>query len=520
MIGSSRSAAGYAVVKITALTFLLAVGEAGVQFAATPQGSSCASSLDKGKALVGQRQLRQAEALLASATTACPNVAEIFATLGLAYDFDSHPTEAQAAYRKAIMINPESAGFHNNLAASLVRSGNQAAGISEFRTALALEPANQTANMNLGGLYLANKQFKAALHCFQAAHVERSQDTVALLELTGAYFGAGNARAARDTADRLAKIPGLEPAVHFSLGLQLAAHGEFERAAQQFAAIPASDRDVATDLNLGMAYSELRRFQEAREAYDNVLRRDPSSPDAFLHIGLDAAATGNDSAALDWITQAHTKAPDRPDISCALARGLIRSGNFERARDLLASALAGHPNDPDLREAQGDLHLQEGRPQEAVGAYLHILKSEPRRVSARLSLASAYERLGQNDKATSELQQVLRDDPQNAAAMANLGHLALQAGQQDAAQKWINQALAADATNAMASEDKAVLLEREGKPAQAEVILQRLAKFDPKNPQIHYLLSRALAQLQRPDEAKAEFELSQKLKASPNRHGE
>jgi len=520
MNGSVQSAAGYAVVVVTAVTFLLSVGWPRVQFAATPQGSSCTSSLEKGKAMLDQRQFRQAEILLAAATGMCPNVAEIFDTLGLAYDFDGHPTEAQAAYRKAITIDPRSTGSHNNLAASLVRSGNQAAGISEFRQTLAINPANQTANMNLGSLYLANKQFKAALRCFQAAQVERSQDPVALLELTDTYFGAGNARAGRDTADRLAKMPSLEPAIHFSLGLQMAAYGEFERAAQQFAAIPASDRDVATDLNLGMAYSELRRFQEAREAYDNVLRREPLNPDAFLHIGLDAAATGNDSAALDWIAQAHAKAPDRPDISGALARGLIRAGNFERARDLLASAMARHPNDPDLREAQGDLLLKEGRPQEAVGAYLQILKTEPRRVSVRLSLASAYERLGQSDKATSELQQILRDDPQNAAAKAHLGHLALQAGRQDAANDWINQALAVDATNAIANEDKAVLLERAGKPDQAEMILQRLVKLDPRNPQIHYLLSRALAQLHRPDEAKAEFELSQKFKASQDGHGE
>jgi len=520
MKGNLRSAVRYAGRIGTAVTILFATRGAAAQVVPTSQPSHCASALAKGKDLLGQREFRQAEAILVGATSVCPRVAEIFDALGLAYDFDGQPGKAQATFRQAIAINPRSAGYHNNLAASLVRSGNQAAGINEFRKSLEIDPANQTANLNLGSLYLENKQYKAALHCFQAAHVERSQDPVALLELTGAYFGAGNAQAGRATANRLTKLPGLEPSVHFSLGLQLAAYGEYELAAKQFAAISESDRDVATDLNLGMADSELRRFQEARQAYDNVLRRDPSNPDAFLHIGLDAAATGNDSAALDWITQAHNRAPDRPDISRALARELIRAGNFERARDLLASALSGHPKDPDLLEAQGDLLLGEGRPQEASGAYLQTLGLERRRVSARLSLASAYERLGQNGKATSELQRVLRDDPQNATAKAHLGHLALEAGQQDAANEWINQALAADPNNIIASEDRAVLLERAGKPDQAEVILQRLAKLNPRDPQIHYLLSRALAQLRKPEEAKAEFELSKKLQAAQDRHGE
>jgi Flp pilus assembly protein TadD len=488
----------------TAVTLLFAICGSRTQSAAASEHLSCVSALEKGKDLLGQRLFRQAEELLVSASRGCPDVAEIFDTLGLAHDFDGHPSEAQAAYRKAISINPRNAAFHNNLAASLLRSGNQAAGINEFQKALGIDPANNTANLNLGSLYLVTKQYESALRCLRAAQVAQSQD----------------ARAARDTAGRLAKIPSLQPAVHFSLGLELAAHGEYELAAQQFAAIPAPDRDVAAELNLGMAYSKLRRFQEAREAYDDALRRDPSSPDAFLRIGLDAATLGDNASALDWIAQAHTKSPDRPDISYALAKQLIRVGNFDRARPLLASALADHPDEPGLREAQGDLSLQEGRPQEAVKAYLQTLRAEPGRVSARVSLAAAYERLGQSDKATSELKQVLRVDPQNAAAKARLGHMALDAGQHDAASKWIQEALASDPNDLTANEDMAVLLERAGKPDQAQMVLEKLAKLEPTNPQIHYLLSRVLAQLRKPEEAKAEFELSKKLQTRHDRHSD
>ena len=94
-----------------------------------------------------------------------------------------------------------------------------------------------------------------------------------------------------------------------------------------------------------------------------------------------------------------------------------------------------------------------------------------------------------------------------------LGRLALEAGRRDAALDWIKQALAADPDNITANEDMALLLERAGKPDQAQITLARLAKLDPKNPRIHYLLSRVLAQLRRPEEAKAEFEMSKKLQA-------
>src|SRR5579864_5109557 len=114
---------------------------------AIPQRGSCTSALDQGKVLLGQRQFSQAEDVLVGAAGTCPKVAEIFETLGLAYDFDGRPAEAQAAYRRAISIDPNKAEFHNNLAGSLLRSEKQDAAISEFRKALGIDPANRTANL-------------------------------------------------------------------------------------------------------------------------------------------------------------------------------------------------------------------------------------------------------------------------------------------------------------------------------------------------------------------------------------
>ena len=481
---------------------------------------SCASSLDRGKDLLGQRQFSQAENLLVDAAKECPKVAEIFETLGLAYDFDGRPTNAQAAYRRAISIDPRKAEFHNNLAASLLRSEQQDAAMIEFRKAIGVDPANKTANLNLATLQIANKDFASALRFLQAAHVERSQDPLALYQLTQAYFGVGDKQAAHETARRLGKLPNLEPAVHFSLGLLSAEHEDYGLAVQQFSAIPEADRDAAADVNLGMAYSELRRFQEARGAYDEALRRDPSNPDAYLHIGLDSAAAGNDEAAVDWITQAYSKAPDRPDVAEALARQLIRVGNFERAQELLDSAMAAHSGEPALREIQGDLLRREGHLEEAVEAYRQALALQPRRVSARIGLASAYERLRQSDQATNELENAVRLDPHNAEAKAQLGHLAIEAGRQDAASEWTKQALALDPNNLTANEDRAMLLERAGKHEDAQTILRKLARLEPKNPRIHYLLGRVLLQLQRTEEAQAEFDLSKKLEASPAEHSD
>ena len=136
-------------------------------------------------------------------------------------------------------------------------------------------------------------------------------------------------------------------------------------------------------------------------------------------------------------------------------------------------------------------------------------------MKARLALARTYAELRENQKAADELQEILSVDPANSEAKAQRGHLALEAGQQEAALKWTTQALSVDPNNLTAIENFAVLMERQGKPTEARIALQKLVSSNPRNPRFHYLLGRLLSKLHQPDEAKAEFELSKQLEAVP-----
>jgi tetratricopeptide (TPR) repeat protein len=443
-------------------------------------------------------------------------MAELFDTLGLAYDFNNQHTEAQEAFGKAVALNPQNNLFRNNLATSYLRAGNQSAGIAEFQTVLKADPSNRTAGLNLGSFYLSQKQYQLAIRYFQAAGVERSPDPASLLEYTEAQFGAGEVQSARDTAVRLSRLARVDAGIHFSLGLLLAQHGEYRMAAEQFAAIPPSQRDTAADLNLGMVYSRQRQFQEARQAYQDAIRLDPSNPDPYLQMGLDASALGNHDAAIDWITQAHTKSPQRIDIVYVLAEELIHVGNLERARDLLLAVRERDPNEPALWEALGDLYSRQHRGQDAQQAYQQCLRLSPQRVRARVLLARADVELHQPEEARKELERALQLEPHNSEANAELGRMEFEAGQTEAAMRYIAQALATDPDNLRANEDLARIELHQGKPAEALPVLQRLVKLNPQNSQFHYLLGQALAKLQRAKEAQAEFELSSKLKAGRN----
>src|ERR1700752_1297492 len=157
----------------------------------------CRLALEKTEQLIVDLRLHEAQQILVEAGPDCPNVPEMFNSLGLAYDSESRYDEARAAFERATRLEPQNASFHNNLAASFFRSGKQGSGIAEFEKALELDARNSTARLNLASLYLEKKQYRRALSYLDTAELRQSQDPVLLLALVEAYYGAGQAQPAR-----------------------------------------------------------------------------------------------------------------------------------------------------------------------------------------------------------------------------------------------------------------------------------------------------------------------------------
>jgi FimV-like protein len=477
----------------------------------------CRLAVEKTAQLIVDHSLQEAQQILVEAGPSCPNVPEMFNSLGLAYDSEGKYDEARAAFEQATRLKPRSASFHNNLATSFIRSGKQASGIAEFERALEVDARNSTARLNLASVYLEEKQYRRALSYLDTAEIRQSRDPILLLVLTEAYYGAAQDQPARATAVRLARLPGVDPKVHFSLGLVLAEHGEFQLAAGQFEAIPADERDVAAEMNLGMAYTRLKNFETARAAYERAIRLDPRNPEPYYHIGINESALGNHQAAVDWMTEAHNQALSRPDISFALVEELIHNRNYEQAHSVLTLAIAAHPNDPSLREALGDLFAAQDQKHDALKTYQECLQLDRVSVSARLALARLYEEMGQTENARAALAEVLKLSPKNAEAEAQLGRLAFEAGNEEEALSLVARALTHDPNDLLANEYHAKLQLRNGQLSGARQTLERLVQLDPQSSRFHLLLGRVLARLNYSAEAEREFQLSKDfaLKHSP-----
>ncbi|KKL94348.1 hypothetical protein LCGC14_1865580, partial [marine sediment metagenome] len=116
---------------------------------------------------------------------------------------------------------------------------------------------------------------------------------------------------------------------------------------------PQADPAKATRIrwSLGLAYGGLRKFPQAIEQFQIILRDQPKSYLAHYGLATVYAATGQDAQALLHARDAVKAVPDDSVRRMELGTLLVRLGRFQRALQQYVRAVQLAPNSPDARIA-------------------------------------------------------------------------------------------------------------------------------------------------------------------------
>jgi Flp pilus assembly protein TadD len=140
------------------------------------------------------------------------------------------------------------------------------------------DPADFTAQYNLGAMLQARSDFSAALPHFQAAVQLRPSDPIANNALGAAFLASGNPSAAM--APLLIAVQNKSDyfSAHYNLGNAYAAQGQFEEAIVQFAeAVRLHPNDSMAEANLGAALAESGQLLDAQTHLERALKLDPQN---------------------------------------------------------------------------------------------------------------------------------------------------------------------------------------------------------------------------------------------------
>ncbi|MEW5717237.1 MAG: tetratricopeptide repeat protein [Chloroflexota bacterium] len=218
-------------------------------------------------------------------------------------------TDAEAAYRKAIELNPNDAAAHNNLGALLAEDAARAADAeAAYREAIRLDPNYAQAHNNLGALL---------------ADLGR----------------AAEAEAAYREAIRL--DPNLAQA-HNNLGVLLDDLGRSAEAEAAYReAIRLDPNNAAANVNLAYFLRTHDRFAEAEPFYRRAIELEPNEigPYSGITIGL-RQQMGREAEAIPFIEKWMQLDPQNFDPPLALASVHKKLGHAEESAKFAAQARA------------------------------------------------------------------------------------------------------------------------------------------------------------------------------------
>jgi tetratricopeptide (TPR) repeat protein len=253
------------------------------------------------EAIARLRQSADADPLVIAAAERSPASSEGHRVLGMALFADHQYEKSISEFRTAVRLNPQDERSRLALADALVDSGDPAGGIEALGETARVLPQSARAQWKLGRLYERLGDEQGALRSFEAA----------------------------------ATLPTFAGRAHVLAAIGRLHHNRFDlvAAASAYARrIVVSANDSAAHYDLGDVYRSQDKVDEALTEFTVAALLDPASARAFAMIGQMHAALGRDEAALRMLQRAVELDPEHLEARYALSRTLLRLGRAEDAR--------------------------------------------------------------------------------------------------------------------------------------------------------------------------------------------
>ena len=435
-----------------------------------------------------------------------PNSSPAFVNLGAVRMQSGEAKEAEAAFRKAIDLEPASVDPKLAFANFLWAAGRAPEAEAVIKEALAKEPQHLLANRMLGVLYVATRRINEAEQPLKVV-ADTSKTPASRFQLADYYVSVGRAKDAVDLLTPLASHPATfaeaEPrlaALDYSGGRVAEAHKRLDGVLAKMpsnapvlvmktqwlttenkldealergkAAVAADPQSAAAHFALATVHDRRREVADATKEFSEVLRLNPRAVAAQVELSRLSLSTGDRTGALRYAEGARQAEPSSGEARIALARSLIAAGNLPRVQIEVAELMKAAPNAAVVHTLNGTLQA-----------------SRRETAAAKISFERALEL-----------------SPGFLEAVAGLTYLDLQAKNTAGAIARLDAEIIKQPTSAPLLALLARAHGAAGDEAKVEQALRRAVSVDPRFAPGYTMLAQLYVKQRRLDEARAEFE--------------
>ena len=291
--------------------------------------------------------------------------------------------------------------------------------INSFETATTEDPSFAMAHVQKYALLLQQGQMQPALQALNAAqqHNYRLTEQVKYLLKVGQLNLGGN-------------------------------HEQALEAANQWRTLYPDD--LQAHQIVGLLYVIRNRFEEAIDAYKQLLAIDPTQHAAALEIARLLKETGKTEEAIARYQAYNEQYPDRNDGYNQLAQIYFDQGDLEKELETRKVALSINPNDPGAHRRIGEVQKRMGNFEEALAQLqtaLELSKTPQEKTSSHEGMGSYYWLLGRHKEAIAEYEAGLEIGKASLPAVWQMVYLSdkttsyYEAGYKDRMQAFLGEAL-------------------------------------------------------------------------------
>ncbi len=224
------------------------------------------------------------------------------------------------------------------------------------------------------------------------------------------------------------------------------------------------------------------RIDQAIAAYDAVLAREPSYPDALQYMGVAKMQSGQTEEAVDLLRRAVVAQPKNSQAHYNLGLALRETGRDAKALAAFRRAIAAAPANFEAHTAFAGMLMETFSKFDTAEAHLRsALKANPNYGPARNNLALLLDARGRLEDAATEAHEAARLSPSHAPTLITLGSILLKLGNAEEAARVLRDAVRLSPEDSNARANLGVALKFVGAPSDAEAELKRALELDPEN---------------------------------------
>ena len=321
-----------------------------------------------------QEALNTVEALIKD----YPNEPLLFNISGACYASLGQFDRAVRFYNQALLIKPDYAQAHYNLAGTLQELGQLDAAVKSYEKSLAINPDYAEAHNNLGNVLKDLEQLDAALKSYKNAIAIKP-------DYVEAHYSLGNTHQELGQLDDAVKsykeVIDIEPdfaEMHNNLGVIL------KELNQKDAALKSLERAVAikpgfaeAHNNLGNILKDLYQLDSSVKSYEKALALKPDYVDAHYNLGGAFKDLGQLEAAVKSYEKAVALKPDYADGHYNLGGAFKDLGQLEAAVKSYEKAVAHKPDYAEAHNNLGSVLKEQGQLDAAIKYYDHAMELKP-----------------------------------------------------------------------------------------------------------------------------------------------